>query len=226
GREVLRRRHGRAHGRQDDGGQGVRPRGLPRADDAGQEDGLAVEPARHAARHGPDEGRPGPGRRQGPRPHRRDHPVDDAAGAADAEDPQRLPPAAHRQGLGRHRHRGQQPRRPLLRRPEDDEADGRHGGHGRDARAAGRAQGQAPAGLGQEGQEGSGSRRRRAVEGQRRRRAVAGQRRGRAGAAARGVVRREPNRAAAGLPPAAAGLPAGARPLGTARPLRPAPTPL
>jgi hypothetical protein len=129
GREVLRRRHGRAHGRQDDGGQGVRPRGLPRADDAGQEDGLAVEPARHAARHGPDEGRAGAGRRQGPRPDRRHHPVDDAAGAAHAQDPQRLAPHAHRQGLRRDGHRGQQPRRPLLRRAEDDEADGRHGRH-------------------------------------------------------------------------------------------------
>ena len=43
------------------------------------------------------------------------------------EAPQRLAPAAHRQGLRRHGHRGEQPRRPLLRRPEDDEVDGRHG---------------------------------------------------------------------------------------------------
>ena len=55
------------------------------------------------------------------------------------KDPQRVPPCAHRQGLGHHRRRGQQPGRPVPRRPEDDAPDARrrwhprHAGHSRDA---------------------------------------------------------------------------------------------
>ena len=57
--------------------------------------------------------------------------VDDPAGAGRPEDHQRLPPAAHRQRLRRHRHRGQPAGRPLLRGPQDDEADGQPDGPAR-----------------------------------------------------------------------------------------------
>ena len=44
---------------------------------------------------------------------------------SDPEDHQRVPAAAHRQRFGRHRRRRQRPGQPLLRSPQDDEADGR-----------------------------------------------------------------------------------------------------
>ena len=61
------------------------------------------------------------------------------------EDHQRLTAGAHRQRFGRHRRRGQQLGRPLLRSSQDDEADGRYGrsaGHGRAAGDEGGEEGQ------------------------------------------------------------------------------------
>ena len=74
-------------------------RGLPGADGERPEDGLDVEAARDAARHGRDARADREHRRARGRPHHRDHQVDDARGAAQPQDPQRLAPAAHRQGL-------------------------------------------------------------------------------------------------------------------------------
>ena len=66
-------------------------------------------------------------RRQGPRPHGRDHPLDDAGRAREPEDDQRLAPAAHRERFGREGQRGQPARRPVLRGPQDDGPARRHG---------------------------------------------------------------------------------------------------
>ena len=101
------------------------------------QDGPDRQPARHDARHGADEGRDQPGRRHAtstapPRssasmtPAERDEP----------EDHQRLAPAAHRQRLRRHGQRRQPARRPVLRGPQDDGADGRHGMPGMRKRTA------------------------------------------------------------------------------------------
>ena len=64
-------------------------------------------------------------RRPGHRPHRGDHPVHDAGRADRPEDHQRVPPAAHRQGLGVHRRAGQCVGGQVLRGPQDDVVDGR-----------------------------------------------------------------------------------------------------
>ncbi len=98
--------------------------------------------------------------------HRGDHPVDDADRAAAAEGAERLAPAAHREGLGLDRHRGERARQPLRAGREDDEdgrprrhpADPRHGTRARDARAQGRAEEEVVA-LGQPGQARRGERR-------------------------------------------------------------------
>ena len=54
-----------------------------------------------------------------------------ARGAAQPEDPQRLPPGADRPRLRRHGRRGQQAARPLRRRPKMMTDDGRDARHGR-----------------------------------------------------------------------------------------------
>ena len=95
----------------------LRPRRLPRADAADQEDGLDHQPARDAPRHGSDEGGDRPGQGRGPRPDRRDHPLDDAAGAQGPQAAQRLAPDPHRQGLRHVGAGGQQPGRPLRATP-------------------------------------------------------------------------------------------------------------
>ena len=84
-------------------------------------------------------------RRERDHPHRGDHPVDDAAGAAAAEAAERIAPAAHREGLGHDRHRGQ-PARAAVRAGREDDEDGRQGrgaagaGHGADPRRGVRRQ--------------------------------------------------------------------------------------
>ncbi len=97
------------------------------------------QPARHVAGHGADERRHLPDRRPRHRPHRGHHPFDDARRTRQPENHQRFAPGAHREGLWCHGHRGEQPRRPVLRGAQDDEADGRWHGH---ARHAPRGQGQ------------------------------------------------------------------------------------
>ena len=75
-------------------------------------------------------------RRARGRPHHRDHQVDDAGGAAQPQDPQRLPPAAHRPRLRPHGRRRQRAGRALHRGAEDDEAARgrrRHARHAGDA---------------------------------------------------------------------------------------------
>ncbi len=64
-----------------DGRRVVHPRGLPAADAVAEEDGPAGRDPRHAPRRGRHEGAAGERRRPRHRPHRSDHPVDDAAGA-------------------------------------------------------------------------------------------------------------------------------------------------
>ena len=63
------------------------------------------------------------------RPRAGHHPRHDPRRARRPEDHQRLPPAAHRQRLRRDGLGGQPARRPLLRGPQDDVADGRADGH-------------------------------------------------------------------------------------------------
>ena len=67
--------------------------------------------------------------------------------AGQPEDHRRLAPGPHRQGLRPPGLRRQQPRRPVLRGPQDDDVDGpgrRHAGHARDAGHAGSAAASAP----------------------------------------------------------------------------------
>ena len=103
------------------------PRGLPRADARHPQDGPDRQHPRHAAGRqlGPDEGGAGAGRRPPTRPHPGHHPRHDPRRAVRSQDHQRVAAAAHRQRFGRHRRRRQRPGQPLLRSPQDDEADGR-----------------------------------------------------------------------------------------------------
>ena len=66
---------------------------------------------------GRDEGAAQAGRRPRPRPHRGDHPVDDARGAGQLEDHQRLAPGPDRQRLRGQRHRRQPAAGAVRRRP-------------------------------------------------------------------------------------------------------------
>ncbi|CAA9261312.1 MAG: Signal recognition particle protein Ffh, partial [uncultured Corynebacteriales bacterium] len=153
GPDGLRRGRGRADGRQARLRHRLHPRGLPRADDGDPQDGPDLQPARHDAGDGSDEGPDRRHRRPGPGPDRGHHPVDDAGRAARPEDHQRLPPGPHRQGLRGPGQRRQRAGRPVLRGPQDDAADGRWDG------AAGHAAErlQDPRQEGQEGQERPGT---------------------------------------------------------------------
>ena len=103
-------------------GRRVHPRRLPRADAAGPQARLDAEDHGDAARDGPVPRAARELRRARDRPHPGDHPVDDAGRAGQPQDHRRLPPGAHRQGFGPPGLRRQQPRRPLLRGPQDDDA--------------------------------------------------------------------------------------------------------
>ena len=89
------------------------------------------QPAGHAARRRPDEGRAGRRRRQPAGPPAGDHPGHDTRRAGRPQDHQRLAAAAHRQRLRCRRLRGQSARRPVLRGPQDDVVDGRQVRHAR-----------------------------------------------------------------------------------------------
>ena len=83
-------------------------------------------------------------RRARGRPHHGDHQVDDAGGAPQPQDPQRLAPPAHRPRLRPHRRRRQRAGRAVHRGAEDDEAAGgrrRHAGDAGDAGDAGMGRG-------------------------------------------------------------------------------------
>ena len=103
--------------------------GLPRADAGHPQDGPDRQPAGHAARRRSDEGRARRRRRQPARPRAGHHPRHDARRARRPEDHQRVAPAAHRQRLRGDGVRGQPARRPVLRGPQDDVADGRPDGN-------------------------------------------------------------------------------------------------
>ena len=103
----------------------IRAGGLPQADADGPQDGTAVQDLRHAARDGRDQGPDQQHRREGGRPDRGDHPLDDPCGARQPQDHRRLPAGSDRQGRRGRGLRCQRPGQPVLRRPQDDELAGR-----------------------------------------------------------------------------------------------------
>ena len=91
---------------------------------ADPQDGPDRQHPGHAARREPDEGPARAGRRPPARQAAGDHPRHDPRRAGRPEDHQRLAAAAHRERVGRGGRRRQRPRHPVLRGPQDDEADG------------------------------------------------------------------------------------------------------
>jgi signal recognition particle subunit SRP54 len=129
--QHVRRGRGRADGGQ--AGHGKSSRWRTSSSSCRRSAGWAASPtARDAARMGQMKDADQAGRRSGPGPDRGDHPRHDAGGAGEPEDDQRSRRLRIANGSGVSGQRRQQPRRPVLRGPQDDAADGRcHGSAGR-----------------------------------------------------------------------------------------------
>ena len=93
----------------------VHARRLPRPDAAGPQHGAARLAAEDDARGGEPARQP-EGRREGARPARGDHPLDDARGAGEPADHQRVAPAPDRARLGDQRSGGEAAREAVRRR--------------------------------------------------------------------------------------------------------------
>ena len=138
-RAGVREGPGRGRRVEADGGS-VHPRRLPRADAAAEEDGPARRAARDDAGHAQGaQGRPD--RRRRPQAGRGDHPLDDARGAGDAPDHQRLAAHPHRPRLGHVAERREPPGQAVQRDAEDDEAlrHGRQVGKGKKGKGRARS---------------------------------------------------------------------------------------
>ncbi len=115
----------------------VHPRGLPRADAAGQEDGTPVRAGGYDSR-APQGAPQRRDRRRHDGPDRGHHPLHDPRGAPEPLDHQRLPPASHRQRQRHVDHRGQRAARPVQAGAGLHAPDGGHAGPRRADGPAGR----------------------------------------------------------------------------------------